>query len=78
VTAVQANGITIEYEEIGPADAPVILLIMGLGMQLIAWPQSFCEGLAARGFRVVRFYDRDAGLSTRVPSAGSLATSASP
>ena len=76
MTAVQANGITIEYEEMGPPDAPVILLIMGLGMQLIAWPESFCEGLAARGFRVVRFDNRDAGLSTRVPLAGSLATSA--
>ncbi len=74
MSAVQANGITIEYEQIGPPDAPVILLIMGLGMQLIAWPESFCEGLAARGFRVVRFDNRDAGLSTRMPSAGSLAT----
>src|SRR5271166_781668 len=76
MTAVQANGIAIEYEETGPRDAPVILLIMGLGMQLIAWPESFCEGLAARGFRVVRFDNRDAGLSTRMPSACSLATSA--
>ena len=76
MTSVQANGITIEYEETGPPDAPVILLIMGLGMQLIAWPQSFCEGLAARGFRVVRFDNRDVGLSTRMPSAGSLATTA--
>ena len=65
-----------EYAETGPPDAPVILLVMGLGMQLIAWPESFCEGLAARGFRVVRFDNRDAGLSTRMPSAGSLATSA--
>ena len=44
MTAVQANGITIEYEETGLPDAPVILLIMGLGMQLIAWPESFCDG----------------------------------
>ncbi len=76
MTAVQANGITIEYEEMGPPDSPVILLIMGLGMQLIAWPESFCEGLAARGFRIVRFDNRDAGLSTRMPSVGSLATKA--
>ncbi len=53
MSAVQANGITIEYEQFGPPDAPVILLIMGLGMQLIAWPNSFCEGLSARGFRIV-------------------------
>ena len=76
MTAIKANGITIEYEEMGPPDAPVILLVMGLGMQLIAWPEPFCGGLAARGFRVVRFDNRDAGLSTRMPSAGSLATSA--
>src|SRR5271157_730452 len=76
MSAVQANGITIEYEEIGPPDAPVILLIMGLGMQLVAWPISFCEGLAALGFRVVRFDNRDAGLSSRMPSAGRLATRA--
>ena len=49
---------------------------MGLGMQLVAWPELLCEGLAARGFRVVRFDNRDAGLSTRMPSAGSLATTA--
>ncbi len=73
MTAVQANGITIEYAESGPSDGPVILLIMGLGMQLIAWPELFCNGLTARGFRVVRFDNRDAGLSTRMPSTGSLA-----
>ena len=74
MSSVQANGITIEYEELGPPDAPAILLIMGLGMQLVAWPDSLCEGLAARGFRVVRFDNRDIGLSTRMPSAGSLRT----
>src|SRR5271165_3919317 len=76
MTAVRANGITIEYEEFGPPDAPVVLLIMGLGMQLVAWPNSFCEGLAARGFRVIRFDNRDAGLSSRIRSAGRLATRA--
>ncbi len=76
MTAVRANGIDIEYAETGRRDAPVILLIMGLGMQLVAWPDSLCEGLAARGFRVVRFDNRDIGLSTRMPSAGSLATAA--
>ena len=76
MTAIKANGITIEYEEMGLPGAPVILLIMGLGMQLIAWPEPFCEGLAARGFRIVRFDNRDAGLSTRMPSVGSLASAA--
>ena len=52
MTAIGANGITIEYQEFGPPDAPPILLIMGLGMQLVAWPDSLCQGLAARGFRV--------------------------
>ncbi len=76
MTSVRVNGIDIEYEDTGLRDAPVILLIMGLGMQLVAWPNSFCEGLAARGFRVVRFDNRDAGLSSRMPSAGRLATRA--
>ncbi len=76
MTAVRANGITIEYSETGPPDASVVLLVMGLGMQLVAWPNSFCEGLAARGFRVVRFDNRDAGLSSKMPSAGSFATTA--
>ncbi len=49
MTAIKANGITIEYEEMGPPDVPVILLVMGLGMKLIAWPEPFCGGLAARG-----------------------------
>jgi pimeloyl-ACP methyl ester carboxylesterase len=72
MTSVEANGIAVEYAETGPRDGPVILLIMGLGMQLIGWPQSFCEGLAARAFRVVRFDNRDVGLSTTIP-AGKLA-----
>ena len=76
MTSVRVNGIDIEYEDTGLRDAPVILLIMGLGMQLVAWPNSFCEGLTARGFRVVRFDNRDAGLSSRMPSAGKLATRA--
>ena len=76
MTTVRANGVTIEYEETGAPDAPVILLIMGLGMQLVAWPETLCNGLAARGFRVVRFDNRDVGLSTRMPSAGALVTTA--
>lgn len=76
MTSVRANGIEIEYLDEGPRDAPVVLLVMGLGMQLIAWPDSFCQGLIERGFRVVRFDNRDAGLSTRMRSAGSFATAA--
>jgi pimeloyl-ACP methyl ester carboxylesterase len=61
-----ANGIEIVYETIGdPADPP-LLLVMGLGMQLIHWEMELCELLAARGFRVIRFDNRDAGLSTQI------------
>jgi pimeloyl-ACP methyl ester carboxylesterase len=76
VTAVRANAIDLEYEAIGPRDGKPMVLIMGLGMQLTAWPDAFCHGLARRGFRVIRFDNRDAGLSTRMPSIGWLATTA--
>ncbi|HEV3043306.1 MAG TPA: alpha/beta fold hydrolase [Roseiarcus sp.] len=61
----KANAIEIAYEDQGEAGAPVILLIMGLGASLIFWPDAFVDGLAARGFRVVRFDNRDFGLSTK-------------
>jgi len=66
MTAVAANGITIEYESLGDPCAPPILLIMGLGMQLVAWPDAFCQGLIDRGFRVIRFDNRDSGLSSKI------------
>ena len=60
------RGITLCYEEFGdPADPPV-LLIMGLATQMIAWHEEFCEQLAGEGFRVIRFDNRDIGLSTHV------------
>jgi pimeloyl-ACP methyl ester carboxylesterase len=62
------SGIRIEYLVSGPADAPPVVLIMGLGMQLVAWPPALVDGLVARGLRVVRFDNRDAGLSTHVSS----------
>ena len=62
---ITANGVQIEYESHGAPKRPVILLIMGLGMQLVAWPDELIEGLVARGFRVVCFDNRDAGLSTQ-------------
>lgn len=58
-----ANGITIAYEDHGPADAPPILLVMGLGGQLTLWPIELVEALVARGFRVIRYDNRDVGLS---------------
>ena len=62
---VRANGIDIEYESIGPSDAEPLLLVMGLGAQLISWPRGFCELLAAEGFRVIRYDNRDVGLSSK-------------
>src|ERR1700727_1914476 len=63
---VRANGIDIEYESFGRESDPLILLIMGFGAQLIFWPDPLCEGLAAKGFRVVRFDNRDVGKSTHL------------
>ena len=63
---IKANGIDIEYESFGSDDAEVILLIMGLGAQLTQWPLELCEALVVRGYRVIRFDNRDAGLSTRM------------
>jgi proline iminopeptidase len=57
----------IEYESLGDPVHPAIVLIMGLGMQLTAWPDSFCRALVERGYRVVRFDNRDCGLSDRAP-----------
>ncbi len=66
----EANGIRIEYEIFGdPADPP-LLLVMGLGAQLIHWPEEFCRALAARGLRVIRFDNRDAGLSGKCDDRG--------
>ena len=62
---VTANGITLEYESFGSAKNPPLLLIMGLGAQLTRWPVPFCEKLVAHGFRVIRFDNRDVGLSTK-------------
>src|SRR5260370_40707991 len=66
---VSANGIDIAYDEVGDKKAPAIVLIMGLGTQMIAWPEAFCAALAERGFRVVRFDNRDIGLSTKIETA---------
>jgi pimeloyl-ACP methyl ester carboxylesterase len=70
MTAVQANGITIEYEVFGDLSAPPLLLVMGLGGQLTLWPIELCEALVARGFRVIRYDNRDIGLSTKFDDAG--------
>ena len=59
----EANGLTFEYERQGSGEP--LLLIMGLGAQLTAWPTEIVDGLAGRGFDVIRFDNRDAGLSSR-------------
>ncbi len=63
-----ANGIELEYETFGLSDDPPLLLVMGLGAQMISWDDDFCEALAGRGFFVIRFDNRDVGLSTKIES----------
>ena len=70
MASVKANGISIECEEFGPRNGPVILLIMGLGGQLTRWPVEFIANLTERGYRVIRYDNRDVGLSQKFDSAG--------
>jgi len=67
---VQANGISIEYESFGPEDRETVLLIMGLGGQLTVWQEELCHELVERGYRAIRFDNRDVGLSTKFDEAG--------
>jgi pimeloyl-ACP methyl ester carboxylesterase len=67
---VKANGIQIEYDTIGNPSFPPLLLIMGLGGQLIHWDEGFCRELSDRGHFVIRYDNRDTGLSTRFEAAG--------
>ena len=71
------NGITLCYETFGREGDPPLLLVMGLGMQMIAWHEDFCTALAERGFHVIRYDNRDVGRSTRFddvppPTTGQL------
>jgi pimeloyl-ACP methyl ester carboxylesterase len=65
-----SNGIEIEYESFGDRSATPILLVMGLGGQMTAWDTEFCQDLAQRGYFVVRFDNRDVGLSTYFDELG--------
>ena len=67
---ITANGISLEYDIHGPETGEPMLLIMGLGAQMIAWPMEMVEDLAARGYRVARYDNRDVGLSHKFESAG--------
>jgi pimeloyl-ACP methyl ester carboxylesterase len=72
VPRANANGIELEYEILGERSGAPLILIAGLGVQMIGWDDDFCRLLADRGFRVVRFDNRDAGLSTWPASAYTL------
>jgi pimeloyl-ACP methyl ester carboxylesterase len=65
VPQVNVNGVDIEYLTEGDPSDPALLLVMGLGAQLITWPEGFVDGLRQRGFFVIRFDNRDSGLSTK-------------
>lgn len=64
IQRLKANSIDLAYESFGHDSAPAILLIAGLGTQMIRWTSDFCEALVARGYRVIRFDNRDTGCST--------------
>lgn len=66
----KANGIEIEYETAGDRNNPALLLVMGLGAQLTIWPDKLFNGLADKGFFVIRYDNRDTGLSTNFASWG--------
>jgi pimeloyl-ACP methyl ester carboxylesterase len=69
-TMAPVNGIELCYQEMGDPDGEPLVLIMGLATQMIAWHEDFCGLLAERGFRVVRFDNRDIGRSTKLRSKG--------
>ena len=73
---VRANEIDIEYESFGRERDPLILFIIGFAAQLISWPEALCQGLAAKGCRVVRFDNRDVGKSTHLADRGTPDTRA--
>ena len=66
---VQANGLRIAYEEFGNPEHQAIILVAGLFNQMIRWPVEFCNLLVARGYRVIRFDNRDIGLSDKIDGA---------
>jgi len=67
---VKVNGIQIEYDTFGNSSSPPLLLIIGVGCQMIFWDEELCERLAAKDLYVIRFDNRDVGLSTKLEEAG--------
>lgn len=63
------DAIELEYETFGDSADPPLLLVMGLGAQMVSWDEDFCAALAGRGFFLIRFDNRDVGLSTKVEAA---------
>ena len=76
---IEANGIRIEVEDSG-GDGPVVMLLMGLGGQLIHWPAAFVQALVDAGWRVLRLDNRDAGLSSHfsAPNTSRTTTTSTP
>ena len=70
MTCIAANGIDIEYDTFGDRNGSPLLLIMGLSSQMVAWPESFCRKLARSGHWVLRFDNRDVGLSAKIEGVG--------
>lgn len=67
---VQSNGLEFEVESSGDSNAPAVLLTMGLGMQLVSWPDALVESLVDAGYRVIRYDNRDIGLSSHLDHLG--------
>ncbi len=67
---ISANGLSLEVDDRGLAGGEPLLLIMGLGMQLVGWPEEFVQALVSRGYRVIRFDNRDIGLSQHFDHLG--------
>ena len=67
----KSGDLDIVYEDFGDEDDPAVLLIMGLGAQLLLWRTEFCEKLVNQGLRVIRYDNRDVGLSSKLPGARS-------
>jgi len=70
MATIHANGIDLCYVRHGNPHDPCVLLVMGLGMQLIAWPDDFVEGLVEQGYQVICFDNRDVGLSSKISAGG--------
>lgn len=66
---VKANNIKITYDTFGDPSNPALLLIMGLGSQMILWDEIFCKELASKGYWIIRYDNRDVGLSTKFEEA---------